>query len=227
MNIEKEASMPAKMLPDKERFELFTQYMLTEGFRKLSSVEFSSSYARLGLQAPRPREGRETGFVFTANGLTVFVWTTFLENEGHARDEDSGWVLITEGDRPAYFCHPMMRTEGFLRRLYRNAKIAKERVMKRPICPSCRAFMEIAMGKGLKSRYWKCVGKSRPHYVKTLPWDCNLCDESATISRAERKERKPYRKLIKDSGKKVVPAMLVRKPWPRKPWQRTRLEDRT
>lgn len=154
--------MPAKVLPDKERFSLFEQYMLREGFRKLSGGEFSRSFKRLDLQAPRPREGRETGFIFMANGLTVHVWTTFLEHEGQAREVDAGWVLITEGDRQDYYSHPLMRTEGFLRKLFRNAKIAKERVLTRPLCPNpaCSAFMKITKRRGhLKSRYWRCTGQ--------------------------------------------------------------------
>lgn len=205
--------MPAKVLPDKERFERFSQYMETAGFRKLSGEEFSSSFKRLDLQAPRPREGRETGFVFTANNLTVHVWTTFLERQGQARDEDAGWVLITEGDKREYFSHPLMRTEGFLRKLYRVAQVAKERVQKRPLCPSCNAFMKITKGRALKSRYWSCTGKSRVHRVQTLPWDYGLCDESIAILSALRKERKPYHKGLKKSGKTVVPAILRRKPW--------------
>jgi len=214
--------MPAKVLPDKKRFELFEQYMLREGFRKLSSAEFSGSYARLGLQAPRPREGRETGFVFTANGLTVCVWTTFLENEGQAREEDAGWVVITEGDKPSYYSHPMMRTEGFLRKLFRSAKIAKERVLNRPLCPDCRAFMKITRGPSLKTRYWSCTGKTRLHHVQTLPWDFGLSDESIIFLKALRKARRDYRTSLKKNGKTVVPAMLTRKPW-----QRTQLIDRT
>jgi len=214
--------MPAKVLPDKKRFGLFEQYMLKEGFKKLSSAEFSGSYARLGLQAPRQREGRETGFVFTANGLTVCVWTTFLENEGQAREEDAGWVVITEGDKPSYYSHPMMRTEGFLRKLFRSAKIAKERVLNRPLCPDCRAFMKITRGPSLKTRYWSCTGKTRLHHVQTLPWDFGLSDESIIFLKALRKARRDYRTSLKKNGKTVVPAMLTRKPW-----QRTQLIDRT
>ena len=219
--------MPAKVLPDEERFHRFEEYMLKEGFRKLSSLEFSSSYTRLGLQAPRSREGRETGFVFTANGLTICVWTTFLENAGRARDEDAGWVVITEGDRPGYYSHPIMRTEGFLRKLFRSAKIAKERILNRPLCPDCRAFMKITKGPSLKTRYWSCTGKARPHRVQTLSWDYGLSDESIVFVKALRKARRDYRANLKKNGRTVVPAMLVRKPWSRKPWQRTQLVDRT
>ena len=205
--------MPAKVLPDRERFKLFTQYMEKEGFRKLSGGEFSSSFNRLDLQAPRPRKGRETGFVFTAKGLTVHVWTTFLEREGRAREEDAGWVVITEGDRQAYYSHPIVRTEGFLRKLFRNAKIAKERVLNRPLCPACRAFMDITQGRSLKTRYWSCGGKSRLHHIQTLPWDYGLSDESIIFLKAERKARRKYRERLEKAGKTVTPAMLIRRPW--------------
>jgi len=205
--------MPEKVLTNETRFELFTQYMLREGFRKLSGGEFSSPFKRLDLQAPRPKEGRETGFVFTANGLTVHVWTTFLEYEGQAREEDAGWVLITEGDSQVYYSHPMMRTEGFLRKLFKIAQIAKERVSNRPLCPLCKAFMRITNGKSLKARYWSCSGKSRPHHIQSMPWDYRLSDESIVFLKAERKARRRYRASLKKAGKTVVPAIFGRKPW--------------
>jgi hypothetical protein len=206
--------MPIKVLPDKEAFGHFCLYMEKEGFRKLSGAEFLIPFRNLDLHAPRPREGRETGFVFTDKGLKVHIWTTFLESEGEAREEDSGWVLITENGRRDYCSHPLMRTEGFLRKLFRTAQIAKERVEKRPHCPTCNAFMHIAKGRAIKSRYWKCTGTS-PHYhrMRTLPWDYGLCDESIIFLQAQRRERRRYQTALKKAGKTVTPAILMRKPW--------------
>ena len=205
--------MPKKVLPSEADFDQFRKSLLEEGFRPVSRTEFSNSFKRLDLQAPRPREGRETGFIFMANRLTVYVWTTFLEQENQAREEDAGWVVITEGDRPDYYSHPMMRTKGFLAKLLKNAKIAKERVLKRPLCPTCHAFMQITKGTRPKARYWSCVGKSHPHLFHTLPWDYNLSDESMVFLKAERRERRRYREGLTKAHKTVIPAIIRRKPW--------------
>lgn len=219
--------MPEKVLPDKEKFNLFEQEIIKEGFKRISDVEFFNSFRRLGLQAPRFRAGREIGFTFSANGLTVYVWTTFLSQIDRAREEDAGWVVIVEGDNPKYYSHPLMRTKGFLDKLLTNAKIAKERVLNRPVCPVCKAYMQIAKGRGLKSRYWKCRRIHPVLHIESLGWDCGLSEESLDFLMVERSARRRYRKLLKKAGKVVKPAMLSRKPWSRKPWQNTRLEDRT
>jgi hypothetical protein len=86
--------VPTQILPTEADFDAFKEAMLKEEFRLISNNEFRNNYLRLGLQAPRKRNGREAGFVFNANNLTVFVWTTFVVAEGEARPEDSGWVLI-------------------------------------------------------------------------------------------------------------------------------------
>ena len=204
--------MPQQVLPSESDFKVFTKFMLGANYRQISREESSVSSRRLGLSAPRPIKGREVGFSFSANGLNVCVWTTFLEGESYARDNDSGWVVITEGDSPRYFSHPMMRTQNFLPRLFTYALIAKQRILKRPLCQSCRAYMKIAYGTGRKSRYWKCSGKSRWHQTQMLSWDYGLSDESVIFLRAERKARRRYRGS--DEGKKVVvPAILRRKSW--------------
>ncbi len=95
--------MPKKMLPSVADFEQFSRDMQKYGFRAITKPEFFKSFQRLGLRAPRRRLGREAGFIFSANGLNVYVWTTFLMAEQSARDEDAGWVLITKGDKAEYF----------------------------------------------------------------------------------------------------------------------------
>ncbi len=58
---------PEKVLPSKEDFGRLGFELLRRGFREITGLEFRKDFRRLGLVAPRPRKGREIGFIFTAN----------------------------------------------------------------------------------------------------------------------------------------------------------------
>lgn len=179
----------------------------------MTTGELQKDFKRLELKAPSPRPGREAGFTFYANGLTVVVWTTFVESEGEAREKDAGWVLIKENDNALYYSHPVYRTKNFLYRLLERAAIAKQRVLLRPLCPACSAFMRITRGKGLKSRYWSCRSPAHPHTTR-LSWDDGLPPEVLERVKAIRKKRDPYPKKREAEGKPPPgTAMLNRKPW--------------
>lgn len=185
---------------------------MRRGFRKITSTEFRKDFERLELKAPTPRLGKESGYSFFANGLTVVVWTTFVESEGSARERDAGWVLIKEKDDPLYFSRPMHRTENFLYRLLEQASIARQRVLHRPLCPTCSALMRITQGPGLKSRYWSCRSPAHVGMVR-LSWDEGLPTEVLERVLRVRRERAPYTKKLKALGKKPGAAMLKRKRW--------------
>ena len=208
----KEALVPKQVLPDTFSFQAFERSLLRRGFRKITRTEFVKDFGRLDLRAPSPRPGREAGFIFVANGLTVVVWTTFVESEGRARDVDAGWVLIKEKDNPIYFSRPMHRTKNFLYRLLEQACIARQRVLHRPLCSLCKAFMNITMGRVFKSRYWSCHKPAHSEFV-TLPWDHGLPTEVFQAVKKVRKTRASYQKKLKASGKNSGAAMLKRKGW--------------
>jgi len=200
--------MPRKVLPSEDDFTKFREDMERHGFRIITKPEFVSSFHRLGLSNPRIRTGRETGFTFFANGLRAMVWTTFLNAEGVAREQDAGWVLISEGDEVKYFSHPLMRTAGFLNKLLKYAIIAKRRIQHRPLCPACNGFMKIVRGRGLKSRYWKC-----PKHRRFEDFDNGLTEKMKNFLKSERKARRHYRENLRKQGIKVTPAILMRRPW--------------
>jgi hypothetical protein len=205
--------MPVKVLPGTEAFERFTKALLRRGFRKFSREEFREDFERLGLKAPSPREGREVGFVYTQNGLTVFVWTTFLCEEDHVRNEDAGWVLIREGDEVKYYSHPLHRTRFFLRNLFKQACIAQLRVENRPSCPKCGMFMDIVRGKKLKARYWQCKRPTAHKEPTFLSWDYGLSKAALDFLHPLRKERARYRKERRAQGKRIGTALLQRRKW--------------
>jgi hypothetical protein len=205
--------VPAKQLPDVQSFEAFGRALAKRGFRKMRRTEFKSDYWRLALQAPSPREGRETGFVFSANGLDVVVWTTFLEREGCARDEDAGWVLIKDGDTVQYFSHPHPRTKNFLHALLADAALARLRVLARPLCPVCGARMNITNGKGLKSRFWQCKRPDFHRRAQNESWDYGLPPEALEYLKPIRKRRRKYRTELRREGKAPGAALQKRIGW--------------
>lgn len=212
--------MPKKVLPDAEAFARFCEWMERRDYRKLTRGEFGRDFVRLGLEAPRHREGREIGFVFYANRLEVRVWTTYLDPDGPAREEDAGWVLIKQGDKAKYFTPPLHRTKNFLRRLYQWADVARFRVLDRPVCPapSCNAFMGIRFGEGIGSRYWACMHINRhpsgaPEWAD---WDIGLKNRrprAYAFVLAERKKRAQTRKRIRAAGGVPGTARRRRKKW--------------
>ena len=185
------------------------------GFREISEVEFKTTFRRLALKAPRSKPGREIGFIYQSNGLTVIVWTTFLVGEYIARDSDLGWVLIAKGDTAQYFAHPFRRTKNFARNILCHAWLAQFRIKNRPLCPECHRYMEITRGKGLKSRYWSC--KNNKAHAEEKPttdsWDRKMQPKAQKFIKAERRARAKYIKKRRANGQTTHQAMLARKPW--------------
>lgn len=204
--------MPKQVLPDVESFRHFEQLLFEREFRKIAQREVRGDMRRLRLTPPTPREGREAGFTFTANGLTVVVWTTFVEAEGKARESDAGWVLIKGGDMPLYFARPVHRTKNFFTNLFWLARIARWKVSHRPLCPECHAHMDIAFGRGLKARYWRCRKPAHPYSVR-LSWDHGLHPDALAYLARLRKERKAYRKREREAGREPGSAQKRRKGW--------------
>ncbi len=205
--------MPTKVLFDAKAFGAFAFAMRKRGYREFSRNESKRDHWRLELEAPSPREGREVGFVYTANGLTAVVWTSYDRSLGRARDTDSGWVLIKEGDHRKYVARPMRRTKNFLHTLLTYAAIARLRVQNRPLCPICQAHMSIVNGKGFKSRYWQCT---KPEFHKRptrLPWDVGLPSEAIKFLQTERRARARYRKKLLEQGKSPGSALKSRIGW--------------
>jgi len=158
------------------------------------------------------------GFILTANGLTVYVWTTWLEESRQAREEDTGWVLILEGKEVKYFAQPVHRTKNFVENLLNRAWIARWRVLNRHQCCECGQFMSIAQGRHLKSRYWRCDNKTKHKggRIVRLDWDHLLPRKTLAYVRGLRKHRERYRERRRAEGKPTDVAMLRRKPWQQK-----------
>ncbi len=204
--------MPAQVLPKEQAFATFERSLKRRGFRALGSSEFRATFPRLGLVAPSPREGREIGYSLVANGLQVVVWTTFLARDRTARSKDAGRVLIKDGDVVRYFSRPLHRTKNFLHNLLLQAAVARLRVLHRPQCPHCQAYMEIANGKGLKSRYWIC---RKPAHTKPVfsDWDVGLPAVALEHLQKLRARREAYRQKVEKKKTEPVPAVLKRTGW--------------
>lgn len=223
--------MPEKASVTPDIFGKFHERMLNRGFVPIQKGEFLTDLKRFELIAPkrikRQEKGKEVGYRYEANGLVVKVWTTFLPEKGDFRNEDAGWVLITDKNDKAHdFTHDLRRTKYFLRRLYFWAQIAQERVDKRPHCPACGTLMDIGRGTTLKSRIWVCKHRekhpSRRHI--TLDWFALLSSGALKFLRSE--EGLPYSPAVAEKGKSAPgrKAMLKRHAWrnyPREDAQQT------
>ncbi len=189
--------------------------MLSFGFVSISSKEIRQELRQSNRRPPRPRKGREVGFVFGENELKVYVWTTWLEAESEAREEDAGWVLIVKGEKILYSSHPIHRTKHFLDTLLAQARIARIRVKCRPKCWKCGEFMAIISGKALKTRYWYCgrLGHHKDNQSTFCSWDAPLLPGMKLYVKILRHKRAKYRKKLAAEGKVVTPAVLTRKRW--------------
>ncbi len=204
--------MGAKMLPTPTAFRAFERSLLKRGFRRLDEIESRHDFERLHPVPPLPREGREVGFLYNANGLTVVVWTTFVERLERAREQDAGWVLIKAGDAIQYSSRPILRTKNYLKTLLWAACIARLRVLNRPPCPTCGAWMHITRGRPLKARFWACRRKS--HKKPTfLSWDYGLPKAALDYLHVRRKQRAQYAAKLRKEGKMPGRALLKRTGW--------------
>lgn len=220
--------MPEKVLPTEPDFREFYRKMCGFfGFRPLQGMEIRKEMRWVGAQSPHRRFGHEYGFSFHAHGLTVVVWTTWLGEEGRARDEDAGWVLIRDGRKSVYFIHPVHRTQNFFLTLLRHARVNRKRALNRPLCPKCHDRMCITRGEGLKARYWRCSPCYRAAVDEVerkkfcVDWDSGLNKQERqwvqALRRKRAKQRKEYERESRAKGKEPVPAVLRRRPWTTRP----------
>ncbi|HEY4489869.1 MAG TPA: hypothetical protein VJC12_01270 [Candidatus Paceibacterota bacterium] len=214
--------MPRQVLPDAAGFSWLEKKFRQMGFRPLESSEVRKDIVRFAAVAPHPRRGREVGFIFSANGLDIVAWTTWLKEMQEARESDSGWVLIKETGAPLYFSHEIRRTKNFLWNLLLNARVAQLRVLSRPLCPECRQFMSIVRGPAIKSRYWACLRRQfhENKRIQRYGWDYGLSAQALLWVRDVRRRRDRQKKKLAKQGKlPKKPAVLVRHGWKRTDWR--------
>ncbi len=205
------------MLKEVKDFAHFEQLCLKLGFRKIAPDEIREQLRQLKKGPSRRIEGREVGFQFNDRGLSLRVWTTYLETEGKLREEstDSGWVLIIQNGKAVHFSRPALRTKNFLLNLYRRVWINWCRVSNRPSCPECGKYMDIKRGRHLKQRYWSCE-QWKLHNTKgrhTLDFNFALPPEAKKWTEKMYKKRKKYIAQVKEAGKQPHAAMLKRRKW--------------
>lgn len=207
--------MPQQVLPAREDFDYLKHELERLGFRQLSSLEIVKQLTHLGAVAPRPRRGREVGFLFFANSLAVTVWTTWLAKESEAREEDTAWVVIVQSGTAEYFSEPVHRTKNFVANLLRRAWVARWRVLHRPLCPGCAQWMSIARGRGVKARYWRCDNRSghKDGRIVFLGWDHGLPPRAQRYVESLRRRRAKYRAQRRLLGQPTDLALKHRKRW--------------
>lgn len=209
--------MPKQVLPTLDQFVEFTKKMIDNEFDIIRPGDVSKKIRRFNLKAPRKQEGQEIGFRSMSNGLTVIVWTTWIESLGRAAKSDTGWVSIAHAttDKRLYHDRPTHRTENFLTTLLDRALIAKWRIDNRPVCYACGHYMSITRGKGMKGRCWTC-NRLELHQNRKLtskPWDDNLPAEMKKLVEGWRERYNRYATKAGIAGKDRHQAMQRRKTW--------------
>lgn len=207
--------MPARYEPTPQEFQSFCAELTIRGFREITVSDERSRELRAAF-AFRKRHcgGRETGFVYRKGEYVVVVWTTWIDHMQCVRADDAAWVLILEKERIVYSTHPIHRTRNFLQRLSLQARIARWRLLKRPVCPECGRSMRIKWGEGAKSRYWSCANSAahKNHGNLNRGWDddMNFPDEAVRFIKSERKRRERYRAKARSEGREPGVAMKKR-----------------
>lgn len=206
--------MPKQVLPESEVAAELQKWFDRMGFVEVTADDLrrrfpERSRVRGARRTRRPWSGRELGYLYSANGYHALVWTT-LTGEG-PREEDAAWALILdEKGVPRYFSRPIHRTARFLERLVNHAWIAKFRVSHRPVCGECSRSMDIVRGRGLKSRYWKCLNPAHGAKAPAADFDEGLPPRARAFLKAERKRRRKYREARAKDGKENFMALLRR-----------------
>ena len=230
--------MEAKIPFGPDEFAKFSEKMKSEDFLEVPSAIRHYEIISRGLLPPERHilamakeeiKAPQTIFSCYKNGHYVFVLTTFMKAVGRPRRMAAGWVFIKRRDRVPYFVHPLYRTPNFLEKIFKCAKVNKERIALPHICPHCRRRMEIVKGSGEGSRFWRCVAKNcdlaqNPKKFSDLrPWesfDKGLSVESLEFVKIERGWREEYRKIIwfyemflAEEGLTYTPAREKRERW--------------
>jgi len=218
--------MPKFVMPTVAEFAFFRAELRRINFKETPVREIRKEVERIGFEMRWPKSDQEVGFTYYENGLTVRVWTSWLEAEGRARDrdEDSGWILICQDGKLRYAREPFHRTKNFLRNLAFWAWIGQTRAINRPPCPKCtllfpdgkRPFMDIATGpQNPRCRYWRCDRLERHEegkYVRA-DWDIGLSPEQKAALAPHRRKRERQYELCRAQGKEPCAALLARKSW--------------
>jgi len=205
-------------------FLWFKKKMLELGFRLIEPYEFYTELRVADVQEPTPRYGREEGFIFSALGMEVRIWTSFVIKLGGVRYPDSGWGVIREFGVAKYFAPQMYRTKNFFKRMLGWAKICKEHILARPVCVSCNKYMSIVHGKNYQY-FWKCeefIHRKKKEKSPCANWDIGLSEESLKIVKKKRETRRKYNLKRKRQGKPPFgTARKNRRPWKKRNSQPT------
>ena len=206
--------MAKKVEVTSEEFMRLDSELRELGFQRKFKKDMKNNFERLGLELTRhQRKAKgEVGYEFTKNGLTVHVWSSWVEEDGKANKNDYGWILISNGDPAKYFAKPFRRTEGFVTKLLSYAWISQWKVIHRPLCSECKRFMDITSPnlKGrpleefltrLRQRFWVCNNPEAHEKPVYLNWDAGLGPKAKAFLAQRRKETAAYNKKRKLEGK--------------------------
>lgn len=194
-----------KKRPDRTDYLWLVKKLKDErGFWWIDGKSVRDDIERFKLVPPTlKKKYREVGLRFSANGYTVKVWTSFVEELQAFQDDDQGYVLIVR-DRdnvPVYYAQYTRRTKNFAYNLYMRARIAQSRVRARPLCTDseCLCRMGIAKGRNGKGLVWECLNDEHHGFRKgpRKSIDLGLDAEELKFAKARRKDKKRDREDVR------------------------------
>lgn len=158
--------MPEKILPKEREIQQLFMRLEDMKFDRIGSTSYLKNKERLEWEAPRQQEGLEISFSYYNNGLETVVHTSILKEGGLPAENDAAWVLIRKGDEVIFFSPRLHRTKNFISTLLIWAEIAQTLINERPLCPECKAFMELRKSKEHRSYRFICT--KTEHHEKSL-----------------------------------------------------------
>lgn len=216
--------MPPKVLPTREELgAVWINELKPRGFFTVRGLEyFRRTIHDERAVPPSPREGAELGFGFTNRDLTAIGWSSYVPAFRAAREEDCGWLVIEQRGEAMYFVQ-LNRTKYFVYNLTMELRIARKRILHRPVCKLCGKEMDIERGQELGQRFWRCPRCPYNSSIRRLVsarWDTkeflgSLSPEEAKHLKRRRASRKRWQDALKKLGKEIRQAMLKRKKWVR------------
>ncbi|MCA9352526.1 hypothetical protein KC866_04050 [Patescibacteria group bacterium] len=194
------------------------------GYSQISKLQLQKDEDSLGLEPPRKQEGLKKQFSFQLSGspLEARVNTSILIG-GYTFSENAPFGMLRRRGVRVLTLPSLHRTKNFIQNFLGMSEILKSAVTYHPLCPDCRAWMDIEevcdKNDRMVSVRWVC-NKIRQHKSrKPVFFDFiqlfkkQLSDVAMNYWNEMMRKRKVYRENIETKKKKPRNIRHIRKEW--------------
>ena len=172
-------------------------------FKKAPKNDRLMAFRREGGVQFRHIQNGEVGFIFSANGLTISIWSgcmwtrineyarmpLFRANDIVSYEKGAAQISLIGERSDEYFARPILLDKTYGERVVEWADILLWKVRARPQCDVCGAFMGIRQRRN-RETFWACFGAPFPHEPAWKDWDFALPPELKEKALARRREAK-------------------------------------